>query len=1302
MGTGLATVRGRNGTSASGAKVSQYSPQYKQTTGRDAPDRNTTSAAIAMSNLTPEQKNVANTLGLSKSQVLALNDRQIETINTNVRKGDADQINRLKTMYGNVSRHQSIMSGNYAQFGMSKLDAQKYVTEVTNKKYEDTVQTGEKPKIIDARTFGKTIIGRDQNGKPIQYSSYFGTPRQFNQRVQSYENRQYWKLEDYTVENLSKVIQTAGDLKKAINVAWQPTYGKTGIELKRIEVAGEYLKSVYGEDYYRKLKDYREKANKNIELEQYKKVAFTPIDNNKVSQFVRDIVDNARAHLIDNSNLKGSLQEYFSVIDTAETIANMNNEDKRTYLEGLTVSQKNKVLGSQNDVVSAQFGLAGSKSEPYDIISKKLIEEKPLTPTENALLESLNDGYAPIKSWDEFSKALIKYGDMASNYLTAVNGTTDSKLVNDASAGIAEVPRMLAGTAALGLSAIQYAAYEASETAHGRNTIRESLNNIAGQGAFYSTSMIRGTKHEIETNPVKFAAMCVGAELAIKTMKEPVVRVTGETAGIVGKSSGLIKTKDVVVDLYPYKEGLQILDSIFKDESKYAEGLRAVPKELGKELRVKDPGKVDVGEHIESPGTYMTLNNKNAGQVGEIFLNWKIPNAAGKVVNKIDSTVQTLKSSKAYSDFAKTKTYSNYQAMIRDLTKLEMQYKLTTAGKISDAFYNYFKPKFKDKLLMRSTRTGEKRVYELKIKKVEVPAELVDRIYKSYEETGQFWKEYKEVIKLAKAQEALYGEPIAVPSPKVAKGVKGLGLESENEVFLISKNSRKITDRQFKGYTVDGIRIEELQLGNQKMTKKNLKEVLFENYEYNVNIRLDEKGFYNLNHLLSDAENAVYKWETIYKNARKNRPDAYENSGHGKTHTDSVTANMKKMGIEDQIAELTGKLHDISKVGARETEPIAHERSAQNIIRYNLINDPLLEKMSQAQRNQIAKAVGGHTTIKPLTINKLVTAIVKEFPADVARSVKKAGKKEPFIKDGKNSKVIGGINATVKTAKQYNALVESVGKSLKDIASDTATGIKTKTVYKPDKLGKSLANADRLDLERYGIKPKKSKLFDIERKSKKAKYDEFITSIKKSKLAIDTAAELFNKKKTTTVAKSKPEKYNYKKPEYKKQYKPYKPMYYKKLPVTYPYITVYNEAIKYASYGEAYKSSEYASGYKPEYNKKYSKEYKQAAYNAANYVNGKYGSGSYNGGYVPPATPIVVPAAARYKKRKSDPLTINRDKKLIKAHRNFRNTLGSFESMFGTSKTKAKPKVKPVTARKAQSKPKTVKARSQSTRKQRK
>jgi len=50
MGTGHATIRGRGGTSTSGKKVSSYSPQYSQTTGKDKEDRGTQSYKQAVEN----------------------------------------------------------------------------------------------------------------------------------------------------------------------------------------------------------------------------------------------------------------------------------------------------------------------------------------------------------------------------------------------------------------------------------------------------------------------------------------------------------------------------------------------------------------------------------------------------------------------------------------------------------------------------------------------------------------------------------------------------------------------------------------------------------------------------------------------------------------------------------------------------------------------------------------------------------------------------------------------------------------------------------------------------------------------------------------------------------------------------------------------------------------------------------------------------------------------------------------------------------------------------------------------------
>ncbi|WP_269851338.1 hypothetical protein [Methanosarcina horonobensis] len=70
--TGSVTIKGRNGTSASGKTVSVYSPQYSATTGQDAPDRGTTSAAVQLSDeFTEEQKEAAKNTGLSYQEVKA-------------------------------------------------------------------------------------------------------------------------------------------------------------------------------------------------------------------------------------------------------------------------------------------------------------------------------------------------------------------------------------------------------------------------------------------------------------------------------------------------------------------------------------------------------------------------------------------------------------------------------------------------------------------------------------------------------------------------------------------------------------------------------------------------------------------------------------------------------------------------------------------------------------------------------------------------------------------------------------------------------------------------------------------------------------------------------------------------------------------------------------------------------------------------------------------------------------------------------------------------------------------------------
>ena len=88
-------------------------------------------------------------------------------------------------------------------------------------------------------------------------------------------------------------------------------------------------------------------------------------------------------------------------------------------------------------------------------------------------------------------------------------------------------------------------------------------------------------------------------------------------------------------------------------------------------------------------------------------------------------------------------------------------------------------------------------------------------------------------------------------------------------------------------------------------------------------------------------------------------------------------------------------------------------------------------------------------------------------------------------------------------------------------------------------------------------------------------------------------------------------------------------------------------------------------------------------------------SGGSGSKYTPPPEKLIKPIIKR-RSKKNLTNSVKDSRKIIRAHRKFTNTLGSFESMFGTSKAKAKPK--PVT----RAKPKTVKAGSQSTRKQRK
>jgi translation initiation factor 1 (eIF-1/SUI1) len=319
MSTGKATIRGRNGTSTSGAKVSQYSPQYRQITGQEAQKRGTTSYDIATSNLTQEQKNIANTLELSKAQVLALNQRQISQLSSNLKNASAYKISMLKKMYGNVSKNQLILSGNYKEVGLNQYQAKQYIQKQQAKLYNN--QSG-KPIKVSEKDYGKKIVGynKDKNGNkltPIYRTKYFGSPGDEDPRVRSYEGRQVerWKIGEYTIENLAKSVHTQGDWNYVLSIARNSTVGLSGVEKKRIQVARAYIQRTSE-------KDYSSYFNSIDNYDKYNKTANQKI-NSRLSDSDKSKIEQARKWVIDHSNNKVELKEYFAQLDNSKRDKNV-------------------------------------------------------------------------------------------------------------------------------------------------------------------------------------------------------------------------------------------------------------------------------------------------------------------------------------------------------------------------------------------------------------------------------------------------------------------------------------------------------------------------------------------------------------------------------------------------------------------------------------------------------------------------------------------------------------------------------------------------------------------------------------------------------------------------------------------------------------------------------------------------------------------------------------------------------------------------------------------------------------------
>lgn len=921
-------------------------------------------------------------------------------------------------------------------------------------------------------------------------------------------------------------------------------------------------------------------------------------------------------------------------------------------------------------------------------------------------------------------------------------------IVNSLNAGAVDTPKMLS-TGIGGLAkAADYVYYEGKKI-KSVNSAKAALSTAAMAGAYYGTQIGRGTVKQAETDPIRFASSMALAEVAMGGAFKGASKVTKTGAKTAGVKSGLVRLKNVESDLIPYKEAGAILDD-FK-AGKNIEGTHSTvyPVKKGKNIHTTEPGlnpKYVEPHAFGKKGMFYTVADEFVDPSGKYFTSKPKLNTRGKAVEAVSKPISKAKSAlisenKAVRNSDGTVSFVNSDKLIskaakkavKDLNSFKSVNKInetlnslkiksgtrvskirnTPTGKTANKYVekpalkvangasSYIKKAVSDywrDQITRAPKRSEKVTYRGNFDPVKVPAKMWDKVYKKFNETGGFWDEYDTMLKMAQKQADKSGKPIAVPSPKLASGSHKGWLEAENEMYVVSpQKGVKVTSKQFLGYTPSGIKVSEVRYGKQlPIKKKSLATVMKENRAYNKQMfkAIDGK-YYNLNHLKSYALDAERKFSELVLKNKTTRQRAYEGGSHGLKHGESLSKNLKKMGVDFKNSDFIGIWHDITKIGPHETPAIPHAVAAAEILKQGLIKDPLIKaSIKDFVTKKNIKAIAGHTTVTPLNKYTLRAKIPNKV------SLKELGK-------------------TID--------------SIKDISENLKRGTTTNVKTRPDKLAKKTANADRIDLaERFGVPLKKSKIFwDALSPEEKVRVSK-LESLGKIKSKIGSKS-LKPRQNTSYISTAKKASY-------------VKPVTYSK-PMSYGFAAkemsfkVYGSEVKpitsYRDFSSAingsykvlnikaspnylknskpsdktlvkYPKNDNKSGYK--YNKNpYEKTYKAKPYDGKNY-NGKpyeapykaksyesgeykgtpykgnsYNGGSYNGGYTPSGYPVnyahtpsgkgytkgyngskirVLPENPAYvaKKKKKAVRFERKKKEMVRLKRIVQNTLGTLKS----------------------------------------
>lgn len=965
---------------------------------------------------------------------------------------------------------------------------------------------------------------------------------------------------------------------------------------------------------------------------------------------------------------------------------------------------------------------SGSISDVIDNISKKQINGKQLTATEVSILTAISAGYKPgatasqisVFSTSKTEAVQAKMQTYQKNYKAGDNfagvrlSTNLAEWANDLQAGALSAVGVVGATIG---GAPQAAGFVWSQ-AKGVKSYNDAINAASTVGlaaGLVGTQMARGMAKSYHADKSKFVAELVLTQALFsgvgKAGKYGVVKPAKYTA----LKAGITRSKTLGSEIIPYKEVGSILDDM--RAGKQIEGMHATvyKQAKGKKTFINEPGK---NPKYEEPGTFghkgqfSTVSDGAVEPFGEYFLTKtkdtliaETVKAAVKPVSRVTNPITGKAIKVLKAEWAKPST--------RPVTFTDRAINWT--GK---QLKNNFEKNL-SKVTTRRARTGEKVVYKVSGDPVKLTQTQWNRIYSQFQREGNFWAEYEKIQKIAQRQANKSGKPVATPSPKSAKGL----MEAESEVWWVfPEKSLKVTSAQTIGKTAKGVKIVEVKYGKQApIVKKSVAQRMKENREYNKQmVKAVDGKKYNLNYIKSYANDANRRLGELY-GSKTTRPGAYEQGAHGKKHTEQVGKNVASLGVEQETSYWLGVMHDVTKIGPHESAGIPHAIAAAEAIKRGLITDTRFNKfydsLSKAKQKEFYRAVGEHTTIKPINRHLLT---------EWDLSLKQGGK--------------------FKKRSDLNPV-----KSLKERASLVKQGVKTSIKDRPSKTSKALANADRMDLTRFGdhVKIQKRQIFGklkdsaglkVENKvkntikagSKKLSVPSVKTRVRNALKAETRTATSQNKVK---VIEKKPVKQTEAKSQYKKPEKEYTGNKYTQAAKAYGSLAAYQSGLASASkylksaetkgsnagykksvtsakqsYKAGYnkpksgvksgyykQSKEYKSSYKPSYSKNkaykpayvsnyakkpgYSGEYAKGGkyeygsnYKASGYgsgYNGGYGSGyggGYGGGYPRPTPSRKVTVMPRVKL----------GTKRIKAYtnrknfeRDIKNVLGSMKSIFG-------------------------------------